>query len=134
MEVQERFRPNQRPTLDAVCDPTWLQERFLRRFGRLGDSPQGLTIAAPHTLYDAIADDAASGLRSALSAERLIGSDVQIAHNGGVAYPQRTLQLRKRELRLAGCAAADAPGVTVHVNLAQLLDVAMAPEAWGMVA
>lgn len=133
-EVQERFRPHQRPTFDAVCDPCWLQERFLKRFGRLGDSPHGLTIAAPQTLYDAIADDAATGLRSGLSAERLIGSDFQIARNGGVAYPKRTFQQRKRELRQAGYAAAEAPGETVRVNLAQLLDVALAPEVWGLVA
>ena len=118
-------RPQGRVGLDAVSDPEWQRDRFVRRFGAMRKAVSGVTAASFPVIAQAIADEVKYGLLTHREAERLAGAMVILGGGGGEGYPRRTLYRRRAELRERGYVVVDDWMEPVEVDLADELEAAL---------
>ncbi len=130
LEDQRRFGSGGRPTTNAITEAGYARSKFAARFGPIRKAVEGVKAATFPVIAQELADQARYGYRTTREVERLAGALVILNGGAAEAYKSATRTRRRRELREAGFVVVDDLVEHVEVNLGDVVEAALASEAW----
>jgi hypothetical protein len=130
LEDQRRFGSGGRPTAEVVSEAGYARSKFEARFGPIRKAVEGVRAASFPVVAQELADQARYGYRTVREVERLAGALVILNGGASEAYASATRKRRRRELRAAGFVVVDDLVEHVEVNLGDVVEQALASEAW----